>query len=260
VLGHVHVPCAFLRGSGSAERLESWAQREEEEQLRDLATSHRSTMSADEIRIVDAPSAREGVALLEARVEPDLICMSGRGQTGGNESLAGSVTEFAVRHAKVPVLVARGGPFPEREESLRVLVGLDLLTDPSLLARKVAGLLGPRDRMLLVHAVEPEQAQLALAYGDEFVPPPPDFEGLVEAARVRLARVRLGRDAPNVSFEVRRGCAGGVLCGIARAWDAHLVVTRTHGRRVCESMVLGSVSEFLLHKCPRPILVYPKTY
>lgn len=56
-------------------------------------------------------------------------------------------------------------------------------------------------------------------------------------------------------FRQIAGQSGTGLCQAARDWDADLIVMGTHGRSGMAELVLGSVSNYVLHHAPCSVLV-----
>lgn len=259
-VGHVHTRAESLKGLGgdpaNAQRLAEWARKEDADHLALLARRHIEPLRLEGLETVEAPSARDGVAELIARIRPDLVCMATHGRTGFKHMLLGSIAEHTIRTARLPVIVTKGAPLPSLDEPLRVMVGLDLLDEPEPLTRDVAAPLGPSDRLLLVHVVESSYFSPA-AYGSELALPQPDVPRLREAAETRLRRIEPGR-GPKIEIRVAAGRPGDSLLAVERDWRPHVVVAKTHGRRGFDRMMLGSVSELLARRCKAAVLVYPK--
>ena len=136
----------------------------------------------------------------------------------------------------------------------RVLIGVD----GSRLSRQAA--------LFASRLVEPHGAQLRLV---SVVPPVPvvqDFYGvgavdlgrLEEAGRAQLRPVEdeLRGLGANVESEVRFGAPAEVLARAAEEWDAQLVVVGSRGQGLVRRVMLGSVSDRLVHICTRPVLVF----
>ncbi|MEO0986182.1 MAG: universal stress protein [Cyanobacteria bacterium J06639_14] len=51
------------------------------------------------------------------------------------------------------------------------------------------------------------------------------------------------------------GSPGGVICNLARTWQADLIMVGTHGRRGISEMILGSVSNYVMHHAPCSVMV-----
>ena len=60
---------------------------------------------------------------------------------------------------------------------------------------------------------------------------------------------------PEAAQRVEVGDPGGAICAVAREFDADVVVLGSRGRGVLKRVVLGSVSEYVLHHAPCPVLV-----
>jgi nucleotide-binding universal stress UspA family protein len=262
VVGYVHTQPEALRGFGgedadNAKRLAQWVRGEDEEHLRNLARRYIDRLHLSAVETVDVRVAREGIPMLIERVRPDLVCMSTHGRTGLKHMLLGSIAEHTIRTAEVPVIVTKGGPCPDPEEPLRVLVGIDLVDEPHEMALRASHFLGSEDQLVLAHVVESYYYSPA-AYGSEFALPQPDVPGLTEAARSKLAELEPAQEGPQISIEVLTGRPGEALLQFEASNDIDVTVARTHGRRGFDRMMLGSVSELLARRCKGMVLIYPK--
>jgi len=260
-VGHVHTRAESLKALGGDEentrRLVDWARTDDEEHLGRLVRRYVEKLRVEATETVERPSARDGVAELVARTQPDFVCMATHGRTGFKHMLLGSIAEHTIRTARVPVVVTKGSSMPSLDDPLRVMLTLDLLDEPDRLVRLVSGILQPTDILLLAHVVESSYYSPA-AYGTDFALPQPDVPRLQEAAQKRLERIDPGPGAPRIEVKVGVGRPGEGLLGIERSWQPHVVVAKTHGRRGFDRMMLGSVSEFLARRCQAAVLVYPK--
>lgn len=54
----------------------------------------------------------------------------------------------------------------------------------------------------------------------------------------------------NAEFTQRFGSPGRIICDIARSWDADLIVIGRRGRTGLMELLLGSVSNYVLHHAP----------
>lgn len=63
---------------------------------------------------------------------------------------------------------------------------------------------------------------------------------------------RLGLD---VSSEMRLGDPGRELCALAKEWQADLIVLGSHGRSGLQEMLMGSVSNYVMHHAPCSVLM-----
>ncbi len=86
---------------------------------------------------------------------------------------------------------------------------------------------------------------------------PAGEERLVAESALRDAVVdALGDDADKVELRTPLGLAGRNLVDTARKMNAQLIVLAGRGSR---SMLLGTVSQYVLRKAPCPVLVVPET-
>lgn len=76
------------------------------ESLANLAKDHKETTR----RLVRKGHAREVIIEVAREVKADLIVMGTHGHRGISELFLGSVAEYVVRHAPIPVLTTRTGP------------------------------------------------------------------------------------------------------------------------------------------------------
>ena len=58
---------------------------------------------------------------------------------------------------------------------------------------------------------------------------------------------------------VEAGTPASKIIEVAKEWPADLVVMGSHGRGKIEGLLLGSVSQAVLHHAPCPVLVVPQT-
>lgn len=112
--------------------------------------------------------------------------------------------------------------------------------------------------LTLLH-VYPLMPSLAYAPGTPvlpvFVPTPDDFEAL-RASMKRFADTEAGSSVP-MQFDVGEGDAASGILDRARALPSDLIVMGTHGRSGFERLLLGSVTEKVIHKAPCPVLTVP---
>jgi len=109
-------------------------------------------------------------------------------------------------------------------------------------------------------------ARLTLAYVVPRLLLPPDVYGLTVAEVEREQRAhadelihdalaKLGESGVDVETNVLNGPPAESLAEAAAAPDVDLVVVGSRGKGAVKRMLLGSVSDRLVHICPKPILV-----
>lgn len=78
------------------------------------------------------------------------------------------------------------------------------------------------------------------------------------------ALVAVGADA-GIPFEVDivteivqdpRGAVGGAICDVAQEQEAAAVIIAGYGKGMLESMLLGSITNFVTHHCSRPTVIF----
>jgi len=109
-------------------------------------------------------------------------------------------------------------------------------------------------------------ARLTLAYAVPRLLLPPDVYGLTVAEVEREQRayaenvvhealLKLGEAGVDVETVVLNGPPAEAVAEAAAAPDVDLVVVGSRGNGAVKRMLLGSVSDRLVHICPKPILV-----
>jgi nucleotide-binding universal stress UspA family protein len=171
-----------------------------------------------------------------------------------------------VLRSATPVLVA--GPVAvRRHAAIIVQVASTILVgaDGSRLARNsaVVGVDLLRNPDVLVVAMVADEVDWSLALGDSgFAGPVVTVEELeskqrasLEAAEAALAELKasLGRD--DVITRVLEGSPGPALCRFASHTSASAIVVGTRGRGGFKRTVLGSVSDYVVHNAPCPVVV-----
>jgi nucleotide-binding universal stress UspA family protein len=208
-----------------------------------LARLSGSAAAVETVLRIGEPAAEILHAAAEARA--DLILVGAMGRTGLAHFLVGSVAERVLRHASLPVLMAR----PVRHSLRRALVGLDA----SAVAERVAATaaefpLPPETELRLVTVLPPVEAVAGVA--------PLVWESLAgEMERImqdamREAEDRLRRLAPpirakrsGVSAEVIHGEPAASLLGAVDQEEADFLMIGSHGEGNVDRFLLGSVSE-----------------
>lgn len=194
-------------------------------------------------RLVDGGAAD---VLVDASRRAALVVVGARGEGGFAELLAGSAAVQVATHARCPVMVVRGLGDPQRP----VVVGVDGSTE----SRHAVGFafdVAARRRVPLVvlHAWPPDLAwppELA-SHGYEAPPAPDVVAGSLADHPDRYP------DVP-----VRRRVVRGVAAGRAlvdASGDAGVVVVGSRGHGGFAGLLLGSVSQTLLHHSRCPVVV-----
>ena len=182
-----------------------------------------------------------------ARVPGTVICMASHGRNAVGELVFGSVTHDVIVASPAPVVVV--GPrckVPSTFERIQVCVDGSHASEPVV---DVAIDWGRRLQVVpwLTQVVEPAPP------ADGLGGPGPD---VVEGSGLgRLARRGRAADV-DVEWDVLHGRAPGpALLAWTTQHDPALVVAGSHGRTSVQRLRLGSVTGWLIHELPCPLLV-----
>ena len=176
-----------------------------------------------------------------------MIVLGGKHHSALGRWLGGSTSHNMVRAAAVPVLVTAGEP----REIERILVSVDVspASKPTLeLAERFAGLLGAKLRAISVMEPLPLVPEA----------PPVDLREYYEIWEEMLKRdVWPLLRTPGVETMVRHGNVIETLLREVHDWQADILVVGSHGKKLAQRMLLGSVTEQLLNHLPTSVLVAP---
>ena len=210
---------------------------------------------------------RQVAALGDARGEVELVLDSGTphagllrqaDQAGAGVIVLGSgkVADFVVRHATVPVLVARPSP-------RGVVIGATDFSDPSLPALDTAASEARRRgaALQLLHAVDVGAymlASTAIVGMPHMGAVPTAALGVLEDLRT-AAELRLQESLRHFNVKGKAlalsGPAAEVIVTAAHDSRAELIVVGTQGRTGLARLTLGSTAEAVLHSAPCSVLV-----
>jgi nucleotide-binding universal stress UspA family protein len=188
--------------------------------------------------------------------DADLIVMGSRGLGAVTGFMLGSVSTAVVHAARCPVLIVKGGIRPLR----RVLVAVDGSADARTAARFVARLaLPPSVTLRLLGVVEPPEYPLvAPELGTPML-----FEAIeqIVTERRRALDEELVALTPELAVRapvepvIVEGHPAAEIARSARNGGADLVVVGARGLGPVKRLLLGSVSERVLHDSDCPVLV-----
>lgn len=199
--------------------------------------------------VVGHPAA----VLIDASRTARLTVVGCRGVGGFTELLLGSVSAQVAAHAHSPVLVIRPPGGEEPAVDAPVLVGID---DAPGCAEVVEAAFGHADArgvgLVAVHCWASMAAPGDDAYGERDRSAPEAaaqrlLDDALNAARCRHPQVRVVRRL------IRTGATGGAL--IRESAEAGLVVVGSRGHAGAAGVLMGSVSQALLHHARCPVVV-----
>lgn len=220
------------------------------------ADSPRGTVEALSItqKRIEAAAAAEGILAYTEDEDIDLVVMGTHGRRGVTRLLFGSVTEEVVRNAPCPVLTVRTGAADSPERAVqRLLVPIDFSEASEVALRHAMEIARTYDAELdLLHVVE--EVVYPSTYGVE----PAHFP--TQEIRLRVERqlgnlVRENMDDEHVTNSVLVGYAPTSILDHVEENDIDLVVIATHGRTGLDRLLLGSVAERVIRRCPAPVFV-----
>jgi nucleotide-binding universal stress UspA family protein len=211
-----------------------------------------------DVVIVDQRPA-EGVLAEAKRFGADVIVVGWRGHGMTRRLLMGSVSRAVVRRSTLPVLVVRRRP----ADVSRIVIGLDDSAHSRRAVAFVANLSAPRDgTVTLVTVVErmgvPSQglvtAGIRVSVAAEVKRINDERIAGAKVAQERAAR-GLKRQGWRVRFVVTAGEPLRELLAEAASARAHVVAVGARSASGVRWMLLGSVAEGVLNRCPRTVLV-----
>ena len=179
-----------------------------------------------------------------------LVVMATHARAGVTRAVLGSVAQYVVAHASVPVLLIP--PHASRKAVLNtVLVAIDRTTAAPVntlldLARAAAA------HIVLLSVVAPEE----IAIWQWQRGPLLDEPQAVAATRRQLEDLATRLREAGVAAEARVavGSAAHLIQSTAETIDADLIVMCTHARGGAQRAVQGSVTDAVVHTANRPVL------
>jgi nucleotide-binding universal stress UspA family protein len=220
---------------------------------RDILATAFATVEA---RVVDG-DPRERIVRMADEWAADLVVVGARGLTGLKDFVLGGVSSAVVRWAPCPVLVVKG----RREPLDRVLIAVDGSPDATTAARFFAALpVDPRTVVRLVSVVEPPVVPLSAMTMrvHEVQAVLADLERerrTVMAGALGRLEAELRPCVRTLEQAVVLGRPADVIVSEAEHPDVGLVVVGARGLGPLKRLILGSVSEQVLHRVDCPVLV-----
>ncbi len=232
--------------TGASEAVPQGGLRHDAERVLELAAAAATDETPGIEIVTDLVTGAPAPVLLREAREAALMVLGDRGLGGFSGLLLGSVAVQVTAHSATPVLVVRGRPDPTGP----VLVGCDgsAGANPAVEAAfREAGRRGAE--LVAVKAWRESPGLAATPLYDAESARKEEFEVLqdaLDASRGRHPEVR-------VRAEVISGRAGQELVRLSE--QAQLVVVGARGRGGFTGLLLGSVSQQLLHHAACPVLV-----
>jgi nucleotide-binding universal stress UspA family protein/predicted transcriptional regulator len=186
----------------------------------------------------------------------DAVVMATHGRGGLPRAVLGSVANYVVQHATIPVLLVRAdGTTPAQPPAFdRLLVPLDgsSLAERALdCALEIAQ---PDSRLVLVRADESAGTSRAERQHGSVLPGAGDLEKSPATYLSSIAET-LRSKGRRVDTDVRLGRPAEQILEAARAHESDVIVMGTHGRSGPARWLLGSVADEVVRHADRPVLL-----
>ena len=208
----------------------------------------------DQLDAVLGSERRDATALVDSgSAHAGLLAQADQAGAGVVVLGAGKVADRVVRHARVPVLIARRSPHGP-------VVGTTDFSDPSLPALAAAAAEAKRRRVSLhlLHVVDVGAYALSGAAVMGYAGTPSAaldvINDLRAAARHDLQEI-FERFAVDGEVHATSGRAADTIVSFAHAVRAQLIVVGTHGRTGLARLTLGSTAEQVIERAPCSVLV-----
>lgn len=216
----------------------------EREAIQHALWSHAPAQALERLAV---RSGRAAIVLRQAAAEVDagLIVVGGKHHSRVGEWMGRSTAMDLLRTTEVPVLITASAALPRR-----ILVALDVsaATCPTLeAAERYVELCGAK--LKVVSVVEPLPT-----IGEV---PPLDPEPYYEASKALIEKDVWSMVDAHAERGVAFGVAADTIAREARAWNADLLVIGSHGKGWFERVLVGSVTERLVHALPTAVLIVP---
>lgn len=154
------------------------------------------------------------------------------------------------------------------EETVRyrkILVAIDHSPQAEVVLEQALELAKKEEASLMLFYSLPYENQAAGSYADMFGRELINYSGEVQAQLKKerqeacewlasCCQMTTAQGVPT-EWDVKVGDAGGAIVELTQAWNADLVVLGRRGRRGLAEIVLGSVSNYVVHHAPCSVLV-----
>ncbi len=188
--------------------------------------------------------------------QADVIVVGHRGLTGMQELVQGSVSNYLVHHAPCAVFTVSGQTELTCQQILVAIDGSAISRQAFDQALTLAQTLGAKLHLLHVLSVEDKGSPSIFALRD------PNFERQWEAfAQPSLNMLRSHEaiaQAVGVETEIHQKLGsnpGRVICDLARELQFDLIVVGRRGLTGLSEMLMGSVSNYVIHYAPCSALI-----
>lgn len=204
----------------------------------------------------------EQIRAVARQTKADLLILGRPVGRSARHIVLGSSVQRILRHADIPVLIARRRAGGSSTTGVgRLLFATDLSEDSARGLQYADWLARATERPLSVCHVLRVPPALSVIPGE----PPLSVPVMAtdHARAERMEELEALADGLTADVQLHIGVADDVAYGIvdaATGLDAGLIVVPSHGRTALQRLVLGSTSERVLGLAPMSVLVLPRTY
>ncbi len=198
------------------------------------------------------PACRPAPALVDASETADTVVVGARGMSAARGAFMGSVSVQVAAHARCPVVIVHDTPTPEAESPVVVGVdGSEVSSSTIAYAYEQASSRGVG--LTVVHAWWLDHIEDAGASAIWTV----DWQAFAEEEKTLVAESLAGWQEKYPDVAVRRHSVRGlpVEALIRQSQNACLVVVGTRGRGGFGGLLLGSVSQGVMHRAKCPVAI-----
>jgi nucleotide-binding universal stress UspA family protein len=145
--------------------------------------------------------------------------------------------------------------------AVRIVIGTDGSDDALAAARRAVDILASDATIQLISVAEQPaivNAGMESGFAGGIATPQEvdaAWDGAIAEATAALERTASALGVATVEAYVDRGAPGPALCERAKAFSADVVVVGSRGRGAIRRVLLGSVSSYVVHNAPCPVLV-----
>eukprot|EP00475_Leptophrys_vorax_P012755 TRINITY_DN19122_c0_g1_i1.p1 TRINITY_DN19122_c0_g1~~TRINITY_DN19122_c0_g1_i1.p1 ORF type:complete len:352 (+),score=3.23 TRINITY_DN19122_c0_g1_i1:194-1249(+) len=210
------------------------------------------------------------------RVSADALVLGSHGRGIIGRTFLGSISDYVRHHSTVPVVIVRGPPAADAPHdpltssgmARRVVVAVDESSEAEFAFEwALQHVVQDADHVVVLHVQNPIAAPTSLGIGDQFgmedVYMPPDTTHRASVQALDASEKLVERFMAAAAKATKARCEGRVVSGPTEerlaeelrqmAADAAVIGTRDHD--LISRTFLGSVSDYLSHSCPCPLIV-----
>lgn len=205
---------------------------------------------------VDVRQGRVVETILDAASEAELVVMASHGRAGLSKLVLGSVTEAVLHRLTRPLLIAPPRPRQTHPTGFdSIVVSLDGSAPSEAILPEVEKLLASHPAKVVLLRVAPHSEVLPEGLVDD------EYALLSNAAEWNMRQYldaigeRLSEYGATPVIEANFNTPREEICFCADYYQADLIAMGTHGRTGISRLLHGSVTEHVLHRAHRPMLI-----